>query len=111
MLDKGYIKFNILFYVVFVFIVKKSDKELRFHVNYRAFNALIIFNRNASSLIKKTLVKFCAIKIYNKFDIIIVFNEIRVREDYKEKMIFFIKYDLYEYMIMFFDLCNASITF
>ena len=62
-------------------------------------------------MIKKTLVKLCAIKIYNKFDIITVFNEIRVREGYKEKTAFFIKYDLYEYMIIPFDLCNAPITF
>ena len=78
MLDKDYIKFNISFYVALVLIVKKLDKELRFYVNYRALNALIIFNRNVSPLIKKTLAKLCAIKIYNKFDIITVFNEIRV---------------------------------
>ena len=111
MLDKGYIKFNISFYIVFVFIVKKFNKELRFYVDYRALNVFIIFNRNASPLIKKTLAKLYAIKIYNKFDIIIVFNEIRIRKNYEEKTIFLIKYDLYEYIIMPFDLCNASITF
>ena len=111
MLDKDYIKFNISFYAAFIFIVKKFNKELRFYVNYRALNALIIFNRNVSSLIKKTFVKLCAIKIYNKFDIIIVFNEIRIRKNYEKKTTFLIKYDLYEYMIMSFDLYNASVTF
>ena len=108
---KGYIRFNISFYAAFVLIVKKPDKRWRLYIDYRVFNAFIILNRNALSLIKKTLVKFCAAKIYNKFDIITVFNEIRVWKNYKEKIIFFIKYDLYEYIIMPFNLCNASITF
>ena len=76
MLNKKYIRLNILFYVVFVFIVKKFNKEFKFYINYRAFNTFIVFNRNASFLIKKILIKFYAIRIYNKFDIIIIFNKI-----------------------------------
>ena len=111
MLDKNYIKFNISLYAIFILIVKKFNKKLRLYVDYRALNAFIIFNRNISSLIKKTLIKLCAIKIYNKFNIIMIFNEIRVRENYKKKTTFFIKFDLYDYMIMLFNLCNFSITF
>ena len=44
MLDKGYIKFNISLYVASVLIIKNFNKELRFYVNYRAFNVFIIFN-------------------------------------------------------------------
>ena len=62
MLNKNYIKFNISFYAAFILIIKKFNKELRLYINYRAFNTFIIFNRNALSLIKKTLVKLYAIK-------------------------------------------------
>ena len=111
MLKKRYIKSSISSYVIFILIVKKSDKEFRICVNYKAFNAFIIFNYNVSLLIKETFAKLCVIKIYNKFDIIIVFNEIKVKKNHEEKIAFLIRYKLYEYMIMFFELCNAPATF
>ena len=111
MLKKKYIKFNSLSYITFMLIVKKSDKEFRIYINYRVFNAFIILNRNASLLIKKTFAKLYAIKIYNKFDIIIIFNKIRIKKNHEKKIAFFIKYNLYKYMMMPFELCNALIIF
>ena len=69
MLKKGYIRSNILFCIVFILIVKKSNKEFKFYIKYRIFNAFIVLNQNVSSLIKTTLIKFYRIRIYNKFDI------------------------------------------
>ena len=111
MLKKKYIRSSISFYVVFIFIIKKFNEGFKLYIDYRALNAFIVFNRNASPLIKETLIKFCIIRIYNKFDIIIIFNEIRVKKDYKERITFFTKYNLYKYMIISFDLYNAFITF
>ena len=62
-------------------------------------------------LIKNTLIKLYIVKVYNKFNIIIIFNEIRVKESYKEKIIFFIKYNLFKYIIIFFNLYNTPATF
>ena len=80
-------------------------------MNYRALNALIILNRNTLLLIKKTLAKLYAVKIYNKFDIIAAFNEIRVKKNYKKKTVFLTRYSLFEYIIISFKLYNISITF
>ena len=88
-LDKKYIKSSIFLYIVSILIVMKSNKELRFYINYRVFNILIIVNKNVSLLIKKTLFRLYAIYIYNKFNIISTFNEIRVKENYEEKIAFF----------------------
>ena len=55
MLKKKYIKSNILFYIIFILIVKKSNKGLRFYINYQILNAFIIFNKKALLLIKKIL--------------------------------------------------------
>ena len=68
--------------------MKKLNKKFKIYINYKIFNAFIIFNRNISSLIKKTLFKFYIIKIYNKFDIIAAFNEIRIKKNYKKKSLF-----------------------
>ena len=110
-LNKKYIKFNILSYAAPILIVKKLNKKFKICVNYRILNALIILNRNISSLIKKTLFKLYIAKIYNKLDIIITFNEIRVKKNYKKKINFFIKYEFYEYFVILFDFYNAFITF
>ena len=76
MLEKKYIKSNILFYISLILIVKKSNKKLRFYINYRVLNVFIILNKNALLLIKKILMNLYARRIYSKFDIIIIFNEI-----------------------------------
>ena len=108
-LRKKYIKSNILSYIIFILIMKKSNKELKLYINYKALNAFIILNKNVLLLIKKTLTNFYATRIYNKFNIIIIFNEIRIKNDYKKKRIL-IKYDLYKYIIISFELYNALIT-
>ena len=111
MLKKSFIRRNSSNYATSVLIVKKSEENLRICVNYRALNALIIKNRNCPFLIKKTLVRLCAAKFYTKLNVIAAFNEIRIREDDEEKTAFLIKYELYEYVVMFFDFCNALETF
>ena len=82
MLGKGYIRPSTSPYAAPVLIVKKPDGGIRICVDYRALNALTIKNRNAPPLIKDTLAKLCAAKVYSKFDIIAAFNEIRVKEGY-----------------------------
>ena len=88
MLNKNFIKSNFFEYATSILIIKKFENDLRMCVDYKIFNILTIKNKNAFSLIKKTLTKLCSIKIYNKFDIIIVFNEIRIKEKNEKKNIF-----------------------
>ena len=89
-LSKGYIRSSTFSYATSILIVKKSNEGFRICINYRAFNLLTIKNRNALSLIKKILIKLYAVKIFNKFDIIIIFNKIHIKKRDKEKTIFFI---------------------
>ena len=91
--------------------MKKSNKKLKIYINYKILNALTIPNRNISPLIKETLFKLYIIKIYNKFDIIATFNQIRVKKGYKKKIAFLIKYKLYEYLVILFDFYNAPTIF
>ena len=50
-------------------------------------------------------------KVYNKFDIIIAFNKIRIRKGHKEKTAFLTRYKLYKYIIILFRLYNTLVTF
>ena len=88
MLKKSFIRSSVSNYAFFVFIIKKFENDLRVYMNYKAFNAFTIKNRNVFSLIRQILTRLCVVKIYNKFDIIVVFNEIRVKKKRKENNIF-----------------------
>ena len=77
-LNKRYIRLSTFLYAISILIIKKSNKDLRVCVNYRALNALIILNKNVFLLIKEILVKLYAARIYSKFDIIATFNKIRI---------------------------------
>ena len=109
--SKKYIKSNIFFYVISIFIVKKSNNRLRICIDYCAFNILTIKNRNILLLIREILAKLYIIKIYNKFDIIVIFNKIKIKKNNEKKIVFFIKYNFFEYIIIFFELYNAFDTF
>ena len=110
-LDKNYIRLSISFYATSILIIKKSNKRLKIYIDYRILNALIILNKNVLLLIKEILIKLYAIKIYSKFDIIIAFNEIRIKKDDEYKIAFLIRYNLFEYNVISFELYNASATF
>jgi len=84
---------------------------LRVCVNYKDFNTLTIKNCNILSLIKEILQQLYKIKYYNKFNIIVVFNEIQIRFNNKYKIVFIICYNLFKYVVIFFKLYNILITF
>ena len=107
MLKKDFIRLNVSNYTFFILIVKKFEENLRVCMNYKALNALTIKNRNVFLLIKEILTRLCVVKIYSKFDIIVVFNEIRIKERNEKKTTFLTRYELFEYVIISFELCNA----
>ena len=111
MLSKKYIKSNTFDYIAPMLIIKKLNDNLRICVNYKTLNALIIKNRNALLLIKNILTRLYSVKYFSKFDIIATFNEIRIQQKNKKKTTFLTKYNLFEYVIMLFELCNAFNTF
>ena len=111
MLGKGYIRPNISPYVASILIIKKPDNGLRIYIDYRALNTLTIKNRNTSSLIRETIIKLYAVKVFTKFNIIATFNEIRITKGDKEKTAFLTRYGLYKYIVILFKLCNAPSTF
>ena len=77
-LVKEFIRLNHSFAVLLILFIRKSNKGLRFYVNYRALNAIIIKNQYLLSLIQKTLSRIYKIRIYIIFNIIVVFNKLRM---------------------------------
>ena len=104
---KEFIKSNSSPYAAPVLVIKKFKGGLRICIDYRIFNALTIKNRNIFLLIRKILSRLCKIKYYSKFDVIAAFNKIKIKEGDEEKTAFLIRYGLFKYLVMFFELCNA----
>ena len=91
--------------------VKKLDEDFRFCVNYKGLNAVIVKNRYFLFLIFEIFNRFNRVKVFIKLDIIVAFNKIRIRKKNEFLIVFRTRFELFEYLIMLFDLCNESISF
>ena len=110
-LNKKFIRVNRFETAVLVLFVKKFDENLRFCVNYKDLNAVIVKNRYFLFLIFEIFNRFNRVKIFIKLDIIVAFNRIRIRKKNEFLIVFRTRFELFEYLIMLFDLCNESISF
>ena len=109
-LSKGFIKFSQFDCLFSVLFVKKFEKELRFCVDYRELNVIIKKNRYSMSLITETLNRLCKIKYYIKIDIMIAFNRLKMFFESEKFIAFRTRFGFFEYLVMFFELCNASVS-
>ena len=109
-LNKKFIKFNKFDCSSFVLFVKKLEKNLRFCVDYRKLNAIIKKNRYSLFLIQKTFDRLCKIKYFIKIDIMIAFNRLKMFSKNEKYIVFKTRFDLFEYLIMLFDLCNVFVN-
>ena len=72
---------------------------------------MIIKNRYLLSLITKTLNRLYDVKVFIKLNLKNVYYKIRIKKDDKWKITFRTRYNYFEYLIIFFELINALITF
>ena len=110
-LIKEFIRLNHSLAASFILFIRKFNEDLRLCVNYRVLNAIIIKNQYLLPLIQKTLSRICKIEIFIIFNIIVVFNKLRMVEEKKWKTAFKTRYDLYESLIMNFGLCGILFSF
>ncbi len=111
-LNEDFIESNIAFYALSILFAKKSDDELRFCVNYRKLNAIIKKNQYSILLIAETIARLSKAKWMIKINIRHAFNRIRMHFKEDENLITFrIKYEIYKYLIMSFELINESFIF
>ncbi len=110
-LDKGFIRASRSEAIVLVLFVKKAEEGLRFCVDYRGLNAIIVKNRYSLLLIFETLNRLSRAKIFTKLDIIAAFNRLRIREKDEFLIAFRTRFELFEYLVMLFGLCNEPASF
>ena len=110
-LKKEFIYLFILSFDSSILFIKKFDDNLYLYINYRILNRMIIKNYYLISFIIEIMNRIKDVKYFIKFDIWNIFNHIYIIKENKYKIIFYIKYDHFEYLIIFFDLCNILIIF
>ena len=80
---KEFIRLNYSLIASLVFFIQKFNEDLRLCVNYRTFNAIIIKNQYSLLLIQEILSRIYKIEIFIIFNIIVVFNKLRMIKEKK----------------------------
>jgi hypothetical protein len=111
-LKKNFIVANRFFFASSVMFMKKTNESLRFCVDYKKLNQLIKKNRYSLSLIEKTLIHLSKTKYFIKLDIRQTFHRIRIANiEFEDLITFKIKFDVYKYRVLSFELCNELVTY
>ena len=94
-----------------VLFVKKPEGGLHFCVDYRGLNAVTVKNWYSLPLISETLNCLSQVKIFIKLNIIAAFNQLCIWERDKSLTVFHTHFELFEYLVMLFGLCNEPALF
>src|SRR5204863_4853100 len=80
-------------------------------INYCKLNIIIKKNNYSLSLIDKILKKLDHTRIFIKLNIQQVFHHIQIKSDSENLIIFQIRYEIYKYRVLLFNLINRFVIF
>ncbi len=110
-LAKEWIKHFISSTDVFILFILKKNDNLHLYMNYQDLNKITVKNHHSLSLISETLNRLNQVKQFTKLNLKNAYHRLRIRCEDEWKMMFHTHYDHFEYMIMSFNLINASVIF
>ncbi len=93
-----------------LFIFKKND-NLHLCMNYQDLNKITVKNYHSLFLISETLDKLSRVKQFTKLNLKNAYHHLKIQHEDEWKTTFCTRYNHFEYMIMLFNLINASIIF
>ena len=97
--------------VSLMMFVPKKNETLRPVINYRELNKITVKNQYSLSLITEALDRLSSIKIFSKLNIKDVYHCIKIQMNDEWKTVFWTWFNLFKYLILFFDLMNVSAFF
>ena len=110
-LIKEFIQANFSSATFSILFVHKSEDDLWFCVNYKDLNVIIIKNCYSLLLIREILNWMSKTQYFIKLNVVTVFNKLWMIKNNEWLTVFCTHYDLYEYLVMLFELFNASVLF
>jgi hypothetical protein len=111
LLDKGYIRPSTSPWGCSVLFVEKKDKELRLCVDYWLLNTVTIKNKYPLPRIDILFDQLARAQVFSKIDLHSDYHQIKIRVEDIPKMVFTMRYGLYEYLVLSFRLTNAPAHF
>jgi hypothetical protein len=111
LLDKGYIRPSISPWSCSALFVEKKDMELRLCVDYRSLNAVTIKNKYPLPRIDILFDQLAGAQVFSKIDLHSGYHQITICAEDIPKTTFTIRYGLFEYLVMSFELMNALTHF
>ncbi len=94
-----------------ILFISKLNESLKLCVDYKALNNITIKNSYLLLLISELQNRLQRAQWFMKFNILEAFNQIQIKEKDEWKTVFYTQLKHYKYLIMSFDLINASIMF
>jgi hypothetical protein len=111
LLHKGYIRPSYPPWGCPILFVKKKDKRLRMCINYRPLNAVTMRNKYPLPHIDFLFDQLIVALVFSKIDLRSGYHQIKIREEDILQTAFSTRYELYEYLVISFELTNASAHF
>jgi hypothetical protein len=111
LLEKGFICPSSSPWGAPVFFVPKKDGTQRLCVDYRALNEVTVKNKYPLVRIDDLFDQLCGACVFSKINIRSGYHQLKVPECDIPMTAFFLRYGLYEYMVMTFRLTNAPTYF
>jgi hypothetical protein len=106
--DKGFIHPSSSSWGCPTLFVSNKDKDFRLYVIYRLLNAVKTKNKYLLSRIHILFDQLVGAQVFSKIDLCSDYHQIKICAEDIPKMAFSTRYMLYEYLVMFFGLINAS---
>jgi hypothetical protein len=110
-MDKGFIRLSSSSWGCPALFVKKKDQSLRLYVDYQPLKAVTIKNKYPLPRINILFDQLAGAKIFSKVDLRLGYHQIKIRSEDVPKTVFSTRYELYEYLVMSFELTNAPAHF
>jgi hypothetical protein len=111
LLDKGFIHPSSSPWGCPTLFVSKKDKDLHLCVDYRPLNAVTIKKKYHLPRIDILLDQLVGAQMFSKIDLRSGYHHIKIRDEDIPKTAFSMRYKLYEYLVMTFELTNALTHF
>jgi hypothetical protein len=94
-----------------VIVVKKKNGKFRFYVNYKLLNNITKKDNHLLPKIDEMLDTLQDAQWFITLDLALEHWQIKVKKKDKKKTAFIIKFGIYEFKVMSFELCNITANF
>ena len=111
LLDKGFIRPNVMPWGALVLFVKKKDSTLRLCIDYKQLNKMTIKNKYPLSRIGDLFDQLQEATIFLKIDLRSGYHQLRIKDEDVPKTTFRTRYGHFEFLVMPFGLTNAPAAF